>query len=98
VYKNRKTYWIATGLPPSEHRAECKKTGAEATFLFELRRERIEKEKSEHALQMQETRRHLFEEKYCKDLFLLQPLDGWTKDDNDDDDDDVPLAVCTQQH
>jgi hypothetical protein len=44
---------------------------------------------------MQGTRWHLFEEKFCKELFLLQPLEGWTKDD---DDDDVPLAVCIQQH
>jgi len=43
--KNRKTYRIATGIPPSEHGADCKKMGAEATFVFELGRERTEKEK-----------------------------------------------------
>jgi hypothetical protein len=39
-----------------------------------------------------------FEEKCCKELFLLQPLEGWTKDDDDDDDNDVALAVYKQQH
>jgi hypothetical protein len=47
VYKNGKTYWTATGLPPSEHGAESKEMGAKAIFVFKIRRqtERTGKEK-----------------------------------------------------
>jgi hypothetical protein len=47
VYKNGKTYWTATGLLPSEHGTQCKKTGAEAIFVFEIRRERKNRKRKE---------------------------------------------------
>ncbi len=62
---------------------------ADCVFAFQLRNP----VHNGHALLMQETRRHLIDERgYRKPLLLLHPLGGWTKSD------DVPLPTRMRQH
>ncbi|KMQ98168.1 bifunctional 3 -phosphoadenosine 5 -phosphosulfate synthetase [Lasius niger] len=76
-------------LTPNEIRIRCQEIGADAVFAFQLRNPIH----NGHALLMQDTRRHLVEERgFKKPVLLLHPLGGWTKDD------DVPLPIRIQQH
>ncbi|XP_043276921.1 bifunctional 3'-phosphoadenosine 5'-phosphosulfate synthase 1-like isoform X2 [Venturia canescens] len=76
-------------LTPNEIRAKLRDLQADAVYAFQLRNP----VHNGHALLMQDTRRHLIEEKgFRKPVLLLHPLGGWTKDD------DVPLAVRIEQH
>ncbi|XP_033207754.1 bifunctional 3'-phosphoadenosine 5'-phosphosulfate synthase isoform X2 [Belonocnema kinseyi] len=76
-------------LTPNEIRAKCREAGADAVFAFQLRNPIH----NGHALLMQDTRKHLLEERgFKKPVLLLHPLGGWTKED------DVPLQVRIQQH
>lgn len=76
-------------LTPNEIRIKCQEIGADAVFAFQLRNPIH----NGHALLMQDTRRHLVEERgFKRPVLLLHPLGGWTKDD------DVPLPIRIQQH
>ncbi|XP_076184046.1 bifunctional 3'-phosphoadenosine 5'-phosphosulfate synthase [Ptiloglossa arizonensis] len=76
-------------LTPNEVREKCKEMGADVVFAFQLRNP----VHNGHALLMQDTRKHLLEERgFKKPVLLLHPLGGWTKED------DVPLSVRIKQH
>ncbi|XP_066141181.1 bifunctional 3'-phosphoadenosine 5'-phosphosulfate synthase-like isoform X2 [Euwallacea fornicatus] len=75
-------------LTPKELRERFASMNADAVFAFQLRNPIH----NGHALLMTDTQRQLKERGYKKPVLLLNPLGGWTKDD------DVPLKVRIQQH
>ncbi|KAJ8977545.1 hypothetical protein NQ317_012924 [Molorchus minor] len=75
-------------LTPNELRTKFKQLGADAVFAFQLRNPIH----NGHALLMTDTHRQLRERGYKKPVLLLNPLGGWTKDD------DVPLQIRMKQH
>lgn len=75
-------------LTPNQLRQKCKKMGADIVFAFQLRNPIH----NGHALLMTDTKRQLCERGFKKPVLLLNPLGGWTKDD------DVPLPVRMKQY
>lgn len=75
-------------LTPNELREKFRRLEADAVFAFQLRNPIH----NGHALLMTDTKRQLIARGYKKPVLLLNPLGGWTKDD------DVPLNVRMQQH
>lgn len=75
-------------LTPNELREKFHKLGADAVFAFQLRNPIH----NGHALLMTDTKKQLIGRGYKKPVLLLNPLGGWTKDD------DVPLNIRMQQH
>lgn len=75
-------------LTPNQLRQRFRYMGADAVFAFQLRNPIH----NGHALLMTDTNRMLRERGYKKPVLLLNPLGGWTKDD------DVPLKVRMKQH
>ncbi|XP_018579770.1 bifunctional 3'-phosphoadenosine 5'-phosphosulfate synthase isoform X1 [Anoplophora glabripennis] len=75
-------------LTPNQLRQRFRQMGADAVFAFQLRNPIH----NGHALLMTDTNRMLNERGYKKPVLLLNPLGGWTKDD------DVPLKVRMKQH
>lgn len=75
-------------LTPKELRQKFNNMGADAVFAFQLRNPIH----NGHALLMTDTQRQLKDKGYKKPVLLLNPLGGWTKDD------DVPLDTRMLQH
>ncbi|CAG9854905.1 unnamed protein product [Phyllotreta striolata] len=75
-------------LTPNQLRQKFKQMKADAIFAFQLRNP----VHNGHALLMTDTRRQLQDRGYKRPVLLLNPLGGWTKDD------DVPLKVRMHQH
>ncbi|XP_030753527.1 bifunctional 3'-phosphoadenosine 5'-phosphosulfate synthase-like [Sitophilus oryzae] len=75
-------------MTPKELRKKFETMGADVVFAFQLRNPIH----NGHALLMTDTKRQLIEKGYKKPVLLLNPLGGWTKDD------DVPLDIRMQQH
>ncbi|XP_057672236.1 bifunctional 3'-phosphoadenosine 5'-phosphosulfate synthase-like [Diorhabda carinulata] len=75
-------------LTPNQLRRKFKQMEADTVFAFQLRNP----VHNGHALLMTDTHRQLRERGYKKPVLLLNPLGGWTKDD------DVPLDIRMQQH
>lgn len=73
-------------LTPEQLKKEFK--GKDAVFVFQLRNPIH----NGHALLMQDTYRQLKEQGYKSPVLWINPLGGWTKDD------DVPLDVRMRQH
>ncbi|XP_060518829.1 bifunctional 3'-phosphoadenosine 5'-phosphosulfate synthase-like isoform X2 [Cylas formicarius] len=75
-------------LTPNELRKKFKQMGADVVFAFQLRNPIH----NGHALLMTDTKRQLVAKGYQRPVLLLNPLGGWTKDD------DVPLSIRMMQH
>ncbi|CAH0557297.1 unnamed protein product [Brassicogethes aeneus] len=75
-------------LTPAQLRQKCEHLGADVVFAFQLRNPIH----NGHALLMTDTKKQLMERGFKKPVLLLNPLGGWTKDD------DVPLKVRMLQH
>lgn len=75
-------------LTPNQLRQKFKQLEADAVFAFQLRNP----VHNGHALLMTDTHRQLRERGYKRPVLLLNPLGGWTKDD------DVPLKIRMHQH
>nr|XP_023025472.1 bifunctional 3'-phosphoadenosine 5'-phosphosulfate synthase 2-like [Leptinotarsa decemlineata] len=75
-------------LTPNQLRGKFKEMKADAVFAFQLRNPIH----NGHALLMTDTNRQLRQRGYKKPVLLLNPLGGWTKDD------DVPLEIRMRQH
>ncbi|XP_050517437.1 bifunctional 3'-phosphoadenosine 5'-phosphosulfate synthase-like isoform X1 [Diabrotica virgifera virgifera] len=75
-------------LTPNELRKKFQEMKADTVFAFQLRNP----VHNGHALLMTDTHRQLRDRGYKKPVLLLNPLGGWTKDD------DVPLNIRIQQH
>ncbi|ENN78662.1 hypothetical protein YQE_04834, partial [Dendroctonus ponderosae] len=75
-------------LTPKQLRDKFKAMKSDAVFAFQLRNPIH----NGHALLMTDTKRQLKEKGYKNPVLLLNPLGGWTKDD------DVPLNVRMEQH
>ncbi|KAL1497091.1 hypothetical protein ABEB36_008105 [Hypothenemus hampei] len=75
-------------LTPKELREKFRTMKADAVFAFQLRNPIH----NGHALLMTDTRRQLIQKGYKNPVLLLNPLGGWTKDD------DVPLIIRIKQH
>ncbi|XP_050307393.1 bifunctional 3'-phosphoadenosine 5'-phosphosulfate synthase-like [Anthonomus grandis grandis] len=75
-------------LTPKELKEKFKSLGADVVFAFQLRNPIH----NGHALLMKDTHRQLKEKGYKNPVLLLNPLGGWTKDD------DVPLPIRMEQH
>lgn len=75
-------------LSPAQLREEFEKRNADAVFAFQLRNP----VHNGHALLMTDTRRRLLEMGYKNPVLLLNPLGGYTKED------DVPLSWRMKQH
>uniref|UniRef100_A0A6P7GFJ7 Bifunctional 3'-phosphoadenosine 5'-phosphosulfate synthase 2-like n=2 Tax=Diabrotica virgifera virgifera TaxID=50390 RepID=A0A6P7GFJ7_DIAVI len=75
-------------LTPNELRKKFQEMKADTVFAFQLRNP----VHNGHALLMTDTHRQLRDRGYKRPVLLLNPLGGWTKDD------DVPLNIRIQQH
>ncbi|KAH6816386.1 ATP sulfurylase 1 [Perilla frutescens var. frutescens] len=75
-------------LSPAQLREEFERRNADAVFAFQLRNP----VHNGHALLMTDTRRRLLEMGYRNPVLLLNPLGGYTKED------DVPLSWRMKQH